>query len=117
MRLLERNDIVKTFVPTKQYQCYVLYNSDIIRAYESTNQNAYNRYHDYYIHDDYLEQIGYQYNYNTNYECIDKNLLSEEIYYRLDFDRILIIFFCLAFVGLVVPFKLFMKLFKRGSIF
>lgn len=108
---------MKTFVPTKQYTCYVLRNSDVIRAYESTNQNQYNRYHDYYIHNDYLEQIGYEYNYNTNYECIDKNLLSEEVYYRLDFDRIIIIFFALAFVGLIVPFKLFMKLFKRGSVF
>ena len=52
----------KLYVPNKNYQCYVIYNSDIIRAYESTNQNAYNRYHDYYIHNDYLEQIGYSYN-------------------------------------------------------
>lgn len=106
----------KLYVPNKNYQCYVIYNSDIIRAYESTNQNAYNRYHDYYIHNDYLEQIGYSYNYNTNYECINYNDLTDDIFYRLDIDRIVILFLAFAFICLWCPFRLFYKLFKRGRL-
>lgn len=103
----------KIYVPDINYQCYVLQNANVIRAYESTNWNSYNRYHDYYTNQNYLEQIGESYNYQTNYSCIDRNLLTNEVYYRLDFDKILIIFLILVIVCFWFPFNLFMKLFKK----
>lgn len=106
------------YVPDlENYKCFVVRDSNTIRAYKETPYN--NRtieYRDYYYNSNYLYQDGYQQfsNYSTLPICLDHNLLTDDYYYRNDFGSILIIFIIFAFCCIYLPFKLFMKLFKRG---
>ena len=106
----------KIYVPDlTSYSCFVMHN-DYIRAY--TSNPAYNttlNYTDYYFKNNYYSQSGTQQfgNYSTLPTCIDSNLLTDEVYYRYDFDKILIIFFILAIVIVYVPIKILFRFFRR----
>lgn len=105
------------YVPEKDnYQCYVVQNEGVIRAYEEIPQN--NRtinYRDYYINSDYIYKDSYQtFNqYTTLPTCLPSNVLTSEVYYRLDFDKILIIFFIMSIFCFLIPIKIFKRLFRR----
>lgn len=105
------------YVPEKEnYQCYVVQNEGVIRAYEEIPQN--NRtinYRDYYINSDYIYKDSYQtFNqYTTLPTCLSSNVLTSEVYYRLDFDKILIILFIMSIFCFLIPIKIFKRLFRR----
>lgn len=89
----------KIYVPNMtDYKCFVVQNSDTIRAYKSIpTTNSEVEYRDYYINSHYVYKDGTQtfgnYGYNTLPTCMDANDLTTSIYHRNDFDSILIIFF------------------------
>ncbi len=105
------------YVPEKDnYQCYVVQNEGVIRAYEEIPQN--NRtinYRDYYINSDYIYKDSYQtFNqYTTLPSCLSSNVLTSEVYYRLDFDKILIILFIMSIFCFLIPINIFKRLFRR----
>lgn len=115
---------MKIYVPDiKTYKCYTMTNKDTIRAYiqapyrPSGNQGVYIGYRDYYITSDYLYADGQQQftNYSTLPTCLSMEDLTDDVYYRLDFDKILVIFIILCIFCFYIPLKIFSKLFKRGG--
>lgn len=111
------------YVPDLSYSCYVIRDKDTIRAYRQApyNPDRYDgsisiSYRDYYLNSNYLYTDGYQsFSYSTVLPvCLDTSNLTTDVYYRNDFDSILIIFAILAIVGLYLPLKIFFRFFKRG---
>lgn len=108
------------YVPEKEnYKCYVVRDSNTIRAYKTVpKNNSEINYRDYYINSNYLYQDGTQSfsNYTTLPVCLDNSALSSEVYYRNDFDSILIIFLIMTIFCIYLPLKIFSRLFKRGGL-
>lgn len=108
------------YVPDKEnYACYVVQSEDIIRAYK--NFPTYNTnvdFRDYYFNSNYLYRDGNQQfgSYSTLPICLDNSIITSDIYYRNDFDKILIIFIIITIIGIIIPLKIFSKLFKRGRL-
>ena len=109
------------YVPSLDYECYVLVNKDTIRAYEqipyqpSYNQQVSINYRDYYITTNYVYQDGVQTfsNYSQLPVCLNKSNLTNDFYYRNDFDRVLVIFLIILIIGFIIPFKIITRMFKR----
>lgn len=105
------------YVPdVENYSCFVVRNENVIRAYTQVPKNNTTiRYRDYYYNSNYLYNDGEQSfsNYTTLPICLDNNIITNEVYYRNDFDSILIIFFIFAFICVWCPLKIFMRLFRR----
>lgn len=106
------------YVPDLQnYECFVVRDESTIRAYEEIpTRNSEVDYRDYYYTSNYLYQDGTQTfsNYSTLPVCLSSSVLTSEVYYRNDFDRILIIFIILAIVIFYVPFKIVQRMCKRA---
>ena len=99
-----------------QGNCAYIYNSDVIRVYDSQpRNNATISYKDYYIKSSYIYNNGSTTfsNYSTLPVCIADSRLTTDVYYRNDFLQILLIFFMLSFVCFWVPWKIFIRLFRR----
>lgn len=111
----------KIYIPDLSYSCYTLIDKDTIRAYTTMPYNpSYNQtitvnYRDYFINSNYLYKDGSQQfsSYTTLPVCLDTSNITNEIYYRNDFDRILLIFVILAIVIFGIPLKIFFRFFKR----
>lgn len=104
------------YVPNDSYSCYVIQDSNTIRAYHSVpHANSSVVYTDYYVNSHYMERVGTQNfgNYNFSINCLDSSKITSNYYYRNDFDSILIIFFIMCIVVFVIPFKLFSRIFGR----
>ena len=106
------------YVPNTDYACYVIYNNgSTIRAYQELPD--YDReiaYRDYYIHSNYT--------YNDSSEkfvsgltlvptCINKELLTDNYLYRVDFHKSLFIFVIFTFFAIYIPLKVVLRLFRR----
>lgn len=103
----------------ENYNCFVVQNEGVIRAYEETPQNNQTiSYRDYYINSSYIYKDGYQsFNqYATLPTCLDNNTVTNDYWYRLDLPSILFIFCVFVFFGVYLPFKIFMRLFKKGGL-
>lgn len=98
--------------------CAYIYNSDIIRVYEThPRNNSTINYKDYYIKSSYIYNEGSTSfgSYTTLPVCINSNRITTEIYYRNDFDDILIIFFLLSFICFWLPWKIICRIFRRWN--
>ena len=103
------------YVPDLNYACYVVRDTNTIRAYETMPyHNTEVEYRDYYINSNYLYQDGTQSfsNYSTLPTCLDNDVITDNYIYRNDLSDILIIF--VIIVGFVYFFisKLVKALFK-----
>lgn len=99
-----------------QGNCAYIYNSDIIRVYDSQpRQNSTISYKDYYINSSYIYNEGSTTfsNYTTLPVCINNSRITTEVYYRNDFPQILWIFIAFAFCCLWIPWRLYLRLFRR----
>lgn len=107
----------KIYVPDMSvYECYVVRNETTIRAYEEMpRRNADINYRDFYYNSNYLYQDGVQTfnNYSTLPVCLSKEVLTEEVWYRNDFDSILVIFLIMCIFCFLIPLKVFLRLFRR----
>lgn len=108
------------FVPEKEsYECYVVQSEGVIRAYEKTpTNNSTVDYRDYYINSNYIYRDGSQNfsQYATTPVCLSSDVITDEVYYRNDFDSILIIFVLLCIIFFWFPIKLLTRIFKRWSL-
>lgn len=108
------------YVPSKEdYACYVVQSEGIIRAYSQVPSN--NRtinYRDYFINSSYIYKDGIQQfsQYAILPTCLNSQELTSDVYYRLDLDKILVIFTIMSLFGIFIPIKIFSKLFKRGGL-
>lgn len=109
---------MKIFVPEDSTydMCYVVQSEGVIRGYDTIPRNNANyNYRDYYINSDYIyrDGSGSWSSYTTLPTCLDQSVITNDIYYRVDLYKILIIFIILAIVIIVVPFKLMSRVFGR----
>lgn len=108
---------MKIYIPNlEDYECFVVQSEGVIRAYEEkpTNNHTIN-YRDYYINGNYVYREGSQNfsSYATLPICLDSSVMTNEIYYRNDFDKILIILLIMSIFIFYIPIKIFKRLFKR----
>ena len=105
------------YVPDLEtYKCFVVRNESTIRAYKNIPQNNMDiEYRDYYYNSNYLYQDGVQSfgPYSTLPICLDNSNLTNNVYYRNDFDSILFIFFIMCIFCFYLPLKIFVRLFRR----
>lgn len=105
------------YVPdVENYKCFVVRSDTTIRAYkEIPTNNATVDYRDYFYTANYLYQDGSQSfsQYTTLPVCLDNSKVTDNVYYRTDLDSILIVFTILCIFGLLIPLKVFMRLFRR----
>lgn len=105
------------YVPDlENYQCFVVRNDSTIRAYKNIPQNNMDiEYRDYYYNSNYLYQDGVQSfgAYSTLPICLDNSKLTDSVYYRNDFDSILVIFLIMCIFCFYLPLKIFVRLFRR----
>lgn len=97
---------------TTYNKCYVVQSSDIIRGYDRVpkNNESYN-YRDYYINSSYIYKDGYSNwgSYTNLPICLDSNVITNNMWYRQDIDKIVIVF---GFIFFFIFFFI-VKLFKR----
>lgn len=104
------------YVPDNTFSCYVVNDSNTIRAYHTNpNYNTVVNYTDYYVNSHYMSREGSQTfsNYSTLPTCIDSNNLTTDFYYRNDLADILIIFSIIIIFGFILPWKIISRFWKR----
>lgn len=97
-------------------KCAYVYDKDTIRVYESRPvANSDIDYTDYFITSNYIYRTGTTRftTYSTFPTCLDSSLFTEEVYYRNDFDKVLIIFLILFIFIIYFPYKIISRLFGR----
>lgn len=104
------------YVPDLTYACYVVQSEGVIRGYDE--MPALNRdinYRDWYINSSYIYRDGTQSfgNWGNLPVCLQTNQITDEVYYRNDFDSILIIFLIMCIFCFYIPLKVFLRLFRR----
>lgn len=97
-------------------QCYVVQSEGVIRGYDRypTYNSNYN-YRDYYIRSNYIYRDGNGQwgQYSTLPICLSTSDITNDYYYRNDFDSICIIFLIFSIFIIYLPFKIFSRLFGR----
>lgn len=105
------------YVPNlEDYDCFVVNSSDTIRAYETTpTQGATVSFRDYYINSSYIYKDGTQNfsQYSSIPVCLVPNELTNDVFYRNDIDKILVIFFIILLICFYFPYKIISRLFGR----
>ena len=98
------------------YKCYVVQSEGVLRGYEEvpTNNSTIN-YRDWYINSNYIYRDGIQsFNqWSVLPICLQSTGLTDLVYYRNDFDSILIIFLIMCIFCFYIPLKVFLRLFRR----
>lgn len=100
-------------------KCYVVQSSDVIRGYNKIPQNNTNyEYRDYYINSNYIykDGTGTWSNYTTLPICLSSNVITNDFYYRNDFDSILVMLLIMSIFIIYIPLKVVSKLFKKGGL-
>lgn len=91
------------YVPTfNSGNCAYIYNSDIIRVYDSTPRaNTTINYKDYYIKSSYIYNTGSTTfsQYSNLPTCISADRITTEFWYRNDIADICLVAFLVCFVG------------------
>lgn len=104
------------FLPSTNYACYVTRDSgNTIRAYETMpRQNTIVSYTDYYVNSHYLYSNGTQtFGTNTILPTCMGATFTDSVYYRNDFDSILLMIFLLLIICFYFPFKIISRMFGR----
>ena len=105
----------KVYVPEyNSGNCAYIYNTDIIRVYESQpRQNTTINYKDYYIKSSYIYNEGSTTfsQYSSLPTCISSDRITTDYVYRNDFASIIIIAFALIFMGYFFVSKVVRTLF------
>lgn len=99
------------------FACYSVIDKDTIRAYKTQPQlESSSEFVDFYINSHYLQKTGTQSwgQWNTSLPpCVSKSSFTNDVYYRNDFDSILIIFLILFIFIIVLPYKIMSRAFGR----
>lgn len=109
---------MKIYVPqdTTYNKCYVVQSEGVIRGYEEVPQvNRNINYRDYYIKSDYIFRDGVQNfsSYSTPPTCLASDIITNDIYYRIDLMNILVIFAIFSYFIIILPFKIMSRAFGR----
>ena len=97
-------------------KCYVVQSEGVIRGYDRVPQlNTNYNYRDYYVNSNYIyrDNSGQWNQYSTLPTCLSSSVITNDYYYRNDFDSICIIFLIFALFIIYLPYKLWSRLFGR----
>ena len=103
------------YLPSTSYQCYVVQDSNTIRAYESQPRvNGSSNYTDYYVNSHYMFKNGTQTwsQYATLPVCSGATFTTN-VFYRNDMPEILLMFFILSLVCFYFPYRIISRSFGR----
>lgn len=106
----------KIYVPDDSYACYVLYNSTTIRAYRNMPaNNSSSAYRDFYFTSNYYYVDGSTSwgNYSTLPSCLDSSVITTDISYRYDYDKILTIYLILFIFIILIPLHVISRFFPK----
>lgn len=105
------------YVPEyNQGNCAYIYNSDIIRVYDSQPRNNTTiAYKDYYIKSSYIYNEGSTSfgSYSSLPTCINSNRITTNVMYRNDMPDILVMFFIILLVCFYFPYRIISRAFGR----
>lgn len=110
----------KIYVPEytpQKYPC-VTYSQSYIRAYKTQpRRNSVIDRDTFYFNNHYDRVSDTQIfgNYDISLVCLPEAQLTDNYFYRHDIDNILIVFIIISLVTIYFPFRLFLKLFKKGG--
>ena len=111
------NNLYLPIENVSDFKCYSVLDRETIRAYVQQPQlDSSSQYVDFFINSHYLQKTGTQSfgNWNSSLPvCLDSNTITNEVYYRNDFDSILIIFLVLFIFIIVLPYKIMSRAFGR----
>lgn len=93
--------------------CIEKIDTNILRYYHTTQVGHDNSYTDYNSSNHYSTYDSTIY-LTTSPNCIDSDKLTNDIYYRNDLAHILIIFIILSFIIFYIPYKIFMRFYRKG---
>lgn len=96
--------------------CAYILNNDVIRVYESVpTYNTSIAYKDYYFKNSYMYNTGTTSfgTYSNLPVCISSERITTDIYYRNDLPQILFIFIVFTLICIVLPLKIFGRMFRR----
>lgn len=102
----------KIYLPETKGVCTIVIDKDIIRDYNSLNIDEENEYIDFFVNSHYIFKKGIETTTST-IECLDKDIITTEVYYRNDFTDILVIFTILCLFIFLLPIKILFRLFRR----
>lgn len=111
---------MKIYVPDMtNYKCFIVYSEGVIRAYEKVPQNNQEiNYRDYYFNSNYIfrdgtQSFGSYYNLPT---CLSSDVVTDNVFYRNDLDKILLIVLIMSTFCFYIPMKVFNKFFRKGGL-
>ena len=111
------NNIYLPINNVNDFACYSVLDKDTIRAYRTQPQiESSSEYVDFYINSHYLQKTGIQTwgQWSSNLPiCSSKDIFTNNYYYRNDFASSLFIFTIFAIFGIMIPIKIFVRLFRR----
>ena len=109
------------YVPedTTYDSCYVVQSEGVIRGYDRTpSYNSNYNYRDYYINSSYIyrDGTGTWNQYSNLPVCLSSDVITNDIYYRLDMPNILVMFLIINIFAIYIPIKILHKLVKKGGL-
>ncbi len=111
------NNIYLPIDNISNFACYSVFDKDTIRAYYTQPQlDSSSEYVDFYINSHYLQKTGTQSwgQWNSSLPtCLSTDKITNDVYYRNDFDSVLIIFLILFIFIIVLPYKIMSRAFGR----
>lgn len=102
----------KIYIPETHGICTIVIDKDTVRDYFTLNINQENQYTDFYINSHYISKKGTELTTST-IDCLDSDIVTNEVYYRNDFADILVIFTILCLFIFLLPIKILFRLFRR----
>lgn len=108
---------MKIYMPVNSvndFSCYVIYDSETIRAFVDNPHIGQNAYTDFYINSHYLSKEGVQ-EITSSLEfpqCENIHRITNDYYYRNDFAHIVVIVMFVVFF-ILLTIKVFSRMFGR----
>lgn len=97
------------YVPRNYVNNCNVFNDNYIRSYTNNNRTEWV---DIYYKDNYALKSGSS-NYSQTIVCDNLNSYTDNIYYRYDFDKILLMTFIFLIICFYFPFRMISRLFGR----
>ena len=95
-------------------KCAIVYDKDTIRVYDSQPEiNSSTSYSDFFINSHYIEKVGSESFSEVIPVCLDSSNFTTDVYYRNDFDSILVIFLIFLLILFYFPYIIISRLFGR----
>lgn len=105
------------YLPSTDYACIVVYNSETLRAYSTLPaQDTTVSYTDYYINSHYISKTGSETfsRYSATLPtCLSSDSVTTDFYYRNDLPDILLMFTIFCIFCFLIPLKIFTRIFRR----